>query len=89
LDYSRRDSHQKVFGFHVLPWRDQEFYNAAGDGCVDIRLHFHGFEGQEFRSALDWMIRLHGDSADYTGSRRCHLARIRGVCFRMGALDDA
>ncbi len=67
----------------------ENFHDAAGNGRIDIGLHFHGFESEKFGAAFHRVIRLHGDTADDAGSRSGYVARIGGIGFGMRALDDA
>ncbi len=73
----------------MLARRDQQLSDSAGDGCVDVGLHLHGFEGEQFGAALDGMVGLHGDAGNYAGGRRWNLPGIGGVGFGVSALDYA
>ena len=84
---SRNDGDEQVFGFDVLSVRDEEFGDFPGNCRVDIGLHLHGFEREEFCAAFDGLIGLHGDAGDDAGGGRADLAGIGGVGLGMGALD--
>jgi len=73
----------------MLAVSDQEFGDATRNGGVNVGLHFHGFEGEELCAALDSLIGLNSHAGDYACSGRADLARLGGVGFGMGALDDA
>ena len=73
----------------MLAVSDQEFGDATGNGGVNVGLHFHGFEGEEFRAALDGLIGLDSNAGDYARGGCADLARLGGIGFGMGALDDA
>ena len=86
---SRNDGHEETFGFDVLAVCDEEFGDATGNGGVNVGLHFHGFEGEELCAALDSLIGLDSNAGDHARSGSADLARLGGVGFGMGALDDA
>src|SRR5580704_11645399 len=86
---SRNDGHQQILGLDVLAVSDQKFGDATGNGGVNVGLHFHGFEGEELCATLDGLIGLDGDAGDYACGGCADLARLGGVGFGMGALDDA
>src|SRR5580704_10237147 len=86
---SRNDGHQQILGFDVLAVSDEDFGDAAGNCGVEVGLHFHGFEGEEFCAALYGLIGLDGDAGDYAGGGSADLPGLGGIGFGMGALDDA
>ena len=86
---SRNDHHQQILGFHMLAGGYQQLGDPAGDGCVDVGLHLHGFEGEQFRAAFDGMVSLHRDAGNYAGRRRWNLAGIGRICFGVSAFDNA
>ena len=63
---SRNDHHQQILGFHMLAWGYQQLGDPAGDGCVDVGLHLHGFEGEQLGAALDGMVGLDSDAGNYS-----------------------
>src|SRR5260370_37769490 len=62
----------------MLSGGHENFHDAAGNGRIDIGLHFHGFESEKFCAAFHRVIGLRGDAADYAGSWGRDLAGIGG-----------
>src|SRR5260370_41660543 len=70
----------------MLAGGHENFRDAAGNGRIDIGLHFHGFESEKFCAAFHDMVHLHGDAADHARRRRRDLPWIGRSGPRVSAL---